>query len=289
MYPEATSGNRRGSRGGARSPFCVLPLIAFVALTSVGIAPAASARGAASCFDASGSLDFDGRTYRVDIRNRCFPVGTTDPLFGQRVGYTFSMGQGGSCASKSGTLTASSIGENFNISTTCLGPGNYRPDMKLQSFSDGSSKFIYFSSFQIRAPEPSPTPTRPTPSPTPTTPSTPKPNPTPAPVTPVAPGPPPSVNDPSSLTLSVRRTWRGAKVLSSNVTSDDLMQARVQTKLKPGSRVTVSVCCGWEGRENIREVVRANGLVTFIVDVMQYETILLRDSNGRNLVRWTTG
>jgi hypothetical protein len=288
MYQVNPSVNYLRSREAVRSVFCILGLIAIVATTSIGMAPAASARGAANCFDASGDLDFDGRTYRVDIRNRCFPLSADDPLRYRRALYTFSMGQGGSCASKSGTLSVSSLGDRFSISTSCLRPGSYRPEMKLSSFDDGSSNFIYFSSFQVRAPEPSPTPSRPTPTPTPSRP-TPTPNPTQAPVSPVAPLPPPTVTNPNPLTLSLRRTWRGTKVLSSNVTSDDLMQARVQTKLKPGSRVTVSVCCKLDGRGNIRELVRANGLVTFIVDVMQYETILLRDSKGRNLVRWTTG
>jgi hypothetical protein len=268
------------------SAFC---LLAIVAATSIGLAPAASARGLADCFDASGSLDFDGKSYSVDIRNRCFPLGNDDPQRFGRGLYFFTMGQGGSCADKSGSLSLNGLGERFRVSTSCLRPGTYRPDVRLSSFTDGSSNFIYFSSFQIRAPE-TPGPPKPTPSPSPTRPTpTPTPTQTQTPISPVTPGPPPSITNPNPLTLSVRRTWRGAKVLSSDVTSDDLMQARVQTKLKPGSRVTVSVCCKLDGRGNIRELVRANGLVTFIVDVMQYETILLRDSKGRNLVRWTTG
>jgi len=280
MYQDATSVNHRRSRGVTRSAFNILGLLAIVATTSIAMAPAASARGAADCFDASGNLSFDGKTYTVDIRNRCFP----NQEYGQSVTFRFSLLSGLSCGSQSGTLFVSSLGQTLRVSTTCLTPGTYRPDLTLTGFAPTSYKTIYFPSFQVRAPEPSPTPSIPTPTPTPTIP---RPSPTQAPVTPVAPVPSPTVNNPSPLTLSVRRTWRGTQVLSSSVTQNDYMRARVKTKLKPGSKVTVSVRYS-NGEEKNQEVVKRNGIVTFTTYVEQYNVVNLLDNEGRNLVRWTT-
>lgn len=104
-----------------------------------------------------------------------------------------------------------------------------------------------------------------------------------------APSPVPSASNPEPPPLSVRRTWRGSKVLSSSVTPNGEMRARVETKLKPGSRVKISVCCTGNGGTNSRELVGSDGIVTFTVDVTKYNRISLRDEQGRNLVRWNTG
>ena len=250
-------------------------------------APESIARGYANCFDATGSLSFDGRSYSLDIRNRCFPISTSDPAFGQRVSYSFSMGFGGSCASRSGTLFVSSLGERLDVSTTCLSPGSYRPELRFSSFSDGSSNSVYLSTIQIREPEVRPTPTpRPTPTQT-QQPITPPPISAPAPTQTPVPAPAPVTTTPPNLSVDVRKTWRGARVLDSAVTANGRMSARVATKLRPGSRayVLVSDPTGeWE--ESVR--VGKGGEVRFTTYVDRYQYVYLLDSRKRNLVRWTT-
>lgn len=277
MSIQAKSKMNRGPRPFRKTVIGTIFVSAVVWPLATVTAPESIARGYANCFDATGSLSFDGSSYNVDIRNRCFPVSTSDTSFGQRASYSFSMGIGGFCGSRSGTLFVSSLGERFDVSTACLSPGRYRPELRLRSFSDGSSNSIYLSTIQIREPDVRPTPT---PRPTPTQsqkPNTPPPIPAPAPVT----------TNPSRLSVDVRKTWRGARVLDFAVTANGLMSARVSTKLRPGSRAYVLVSDpngDWE--ESV--TVGRGGEVKFTAYVDRYQYIYLLDSRDRNLVRWTT-
>jgi hypothetical protein len=108
---------------------------------------------------------------------------------------------------------------------------------------------------------------------------------TPAP--PVVSDPAPSAENENRLTISVRKTWRGARVLSSSVTPNGIMRARVKTKMKPGSTAVVSVSYS-DGDEENREIVKKNGVVEFTAYVERYNYIFLLDDAKENLVRWTT-
>lgn len=257
----------------------------------VVMAPTGAAAGYADCFTASGNLNYDGSAYSIDIRGTCGPVGTSDDAFGQRVLYQVS--GAGFCGSKSGTLFVGSFGESLRISTSCLDPGTYRPEIKFSSFADSSYNFVYLSSFTIREPEPSPTYVRPSP--------TPRPTPTPTFLTPTNPTRPssnatsanPGTTVEAPLQLEVRKTKRGAKVLQSTITPWGAMSAVVSTRLDKGDRAQVEtsskdpVTGRWV--RNKRDVkVRKSGRVRVTEDVERYSYVWLRDPKGRLLVRWTT-
>ena len=95
------------------------------------------------------------------------------------------------------------------------------------------------------------------------------------------------------LTVSVRKTKRGARVLASNIDSDGTVTASVKTKLKPGTRATVVVMDynpgmgKWVESEQ-RVKVGKNGKVQFTTSADKHNYIYLRDGKGRMLVRWTT-
>ena len=287
MGIQAKSKMLHSSRRARKIAFRTILVSAIVWPLAIVTSPQVTAQGFANCFDATGALSFDTRSYKVDIRNRCFPVSTSDPAFGTRVEYYFSMGTAGFCGSRSGTLFVSSLGESLNVDTTCLSPGIYRPELRLSSFRDGSSKSIYFSPIQFREVEIRPTPTpRPTPTQT-QQPITPPPISAPAPTQTPIPAPAPVTTIPPNLSVDVRKTWRGARVLDSAVTANGRMSARVATKLRPGSRayVLVSDPTGeWE--ESVR--VGKGGEVRFTTYVDRYQYVYLLDSRKRNLVRWTT-
>lgn len=95
------------------------------------------------------------------------------------------------------------------------------------------------------------------------------------------------------LTVSVRKTKRGTRVLESTIDSDGTMTASVKTKMNPGTQATVAVVDydldlgEWVASEQ-RVRVGKNGMVQFTTAADKHNFIYLRDGNGRMLVRWTT-
>lgn len=262
----------------------------------VATAPASHARGYADCYSASGSLGYGGDSYEVNIRDGCFPVSSSDEAFGKRVLYEFSFGYS-SCGSRSGTLSVGSLGTSFRVSTSCLSPGSHRPELRFSSFSDGSSNFVYLSTIYISEPEPEPTYSRPTPTPKPSVrPTRPTSTPTPEPSS-DSPYRNPGVTgggvNPEQLSLDVRKTKRGAKVLQSSISPSGRVRALVKTRLDKGD-IALMETSGVDpntGRytSEVTEVkVRKGGRVRLTTTLDRYNYLYLRDENEKLLVRWTT-
>jgi hypothetical protein len=109
----------------------------------------------------------------------------------------------------------------------------------------------------------------------------------------VTPAVTPTAATTGALTVSPRKTLRGARVLNSTVTDNGSMSATVRTRLKPGTRAFVAVsgydtdAQQWtETKQPVR--VGKNGTITFTTQVQRSNYVYLRDSKNRMLVRWTT-
>lgn len=277
-----------------------IQFVAFAMLLATGgalavvNAPASQARGYADCYSASGSLGFGGDSYEVRIRDACGPIGSSDEAFGQRVLYELSLGFGGYCASRSGSLSVGSFGTSFRVSTSCLSPGSYRPELRFSSFSDGSTNFVYLSTIRISEPDPEPTFSRPTPTPTPRpTLVPPRPTPTmPAPSS-QAPGLSNGGANSQPLSLDIRKTKRGAKVLRSSISPSGQVRALVKTRLDKGDVALVETsglnpATGRYTNEVTEVKVRKSGRVRINATLGRYNYLYLRQENEKLLVRWTT-
>lgn len=95
------------------------------------------------------------------------------------------------------------------------------------------------------------------------------------------------VSAPDTATgVTLQKTARGARVVSSSVSDTGVLSATVKTSLARGSTVTIDVTTASGGKASMSRTVRSGGVVQFTHAITGGSTVDLRDGRGRLLMSW---